>query len=167
MMTEPPVTSETSTLPAFGAIPLATIRSMSGLELMQGMLAGRLPAPPIARMMNYTLSEASAGFAVFTCTPSIDHYNPIGSVHGGLAGTLLDSCMSCAVQTMLAAGKGYTTLEYRVHLVRGMSDKTGPVRAEGRIVHIGRQTGTAEGRIVDANGKLYAHGTTTCLIFPI
>jgi uncharacterized protein (TIGR00369 family) len=151
----------------FGQIPIETIRALSGLELMQGMLAGRLPAPPIAQMMGYTLAEVGSGFSVFTCTPTIGHYNPIGSVHGGLAGTLRDSCMSCAVQTLLPAGKGYTTLEYRVHLVRGMSDTTGPVRAEGKIVHVGRQIGTAEGRIVDAQGKLYAHGTTTCLIFQL
>jgi uncharacterized protein (TIGR00369 family) len=151
----------------FAPIPLDTIRAMTGLDLMQGMLAGRLPAPPISRLMGFTLIEATAGQAVFTCTPTLDHYNPIGSVHGGLAGTLLDSCMGCAVHTTLAAGQGYTTLEYRVHLVRGMTDKTGPVRAEGRVVHAGRQTATAEGRIVDAAGKLYAHGTTTCLIFAL
>jgi acyl-coenzyme A thioesterase PaaI-like protein len=90
-------------LPTFGQIPMATLRALSGLELMQSMLAGKLPAPPIARMMGYTLSEVAKGLAVFTCTPTLDHYNPIGSVHGGLAGTLLDSCMSCAIQTTLEA----------------------------------------------------------------
>jgi uncharacterized protein (TIGR00369 family) len=152
---------------AYGSIPFETIKSLSGLDLLQGMIVGRLPAPPISRMMGFTLSEASRGFCVFTCTPTIEHYNPIGSVHGGLAGTLLDSCMSCAVQTLLEAGTGYTTLEYRVHLVRGMTDRTGPVRAEGRSIHQGRRTGTAEGRIVDAKGTLYAHGTTTCLMIPL
>lgn len=149
----------------FASIPLETLRSLSGLELMQEMLAGNLPPPPISHMMQFTLAEVAKGRAVFQCTPSREHYNPIGSVHGGLAGTLLDSCMGCAVHTTLDKGFGYTTLEYRVHLVRAMTDKTGPVRAEGAVVHAGRQVATAEGRIVDATGKLYAHGTTTCLIF--
>ncbi len=151
----------------FGVTPLETMRTLSGLEFLQKLIDGELPAPPIARAMNFFLKEVKPGFAVFTCTPSFDHYNPIGSVHGGLAGTLLDSCMSCAVQTLLPAGQGYTTLEYRVHLVRGMSDKTGEVRAEGRVVHAGRRTSTAEGRIVDAQGKLYAHGTTTCIVLDL
>ena len=149
----------------FAPIPMDVLRSMCGLEVLQAMLAGRLPAPPISLMMQFTLAEAEQGRAVFTCTPSLEHYNPTGSVHGGLAGTLLDSCMGCAVMTTLPKGFASTTLEYRVHLVRAMSDKTGPVRAEGTVVHAGRQVATAEGRIVDATGKLYAHGTTTCLIF--
>lgn len=148
-------------------IPLDIIKSMSGLDVLQGMIAGRLPPPPISKALDFRIIDAGPGRAVFACTPQMMHYNPIGSVHGGLAGTLLDSCMSCAVMTCLEKGSGYTTLEYRVHLVRGMSDKTGPVRAEGRVVHSGKRTATAEGRIVDANGTLYAHGTTTCLIIPI
>lgn len=148
-------------------IPLDFIKSMSGLELLQGMVEGRLPPPPISKSLDFQIIEASPGRAVFTCTPQMMHYNPIGSVHGGLAGTLLDSCMSCAVMTNLEKGTGYTTLEYRVHLVRGMSEKTGPVRAEGRVVHSGKRTATAEGRIIDTNGTLYAHGTTTCLIMSL
>lgn len=148
-------------------IPLDALKSLSGLDVIRGMLEGRLPPPPISATMGFTLTEADHGSAVFTCTPTFAHYNPIGSVHGGLAGTLLDSAMGCAIHTTLAAGQGYTTLEYRVHLVRGMTDKTGPVRAEGRVVHAGRQVATAEGRIVDATGRLYAHGTTTCLVFPL
>ena len=151
----------------YAPIPLETIKTMSGLALLQGMIAGHLPAPPISRMIGFFLAEVRPGEAVFTCTPTFEHYNPIGSVHGGLAGTLLDSCMSCAVQTLLEAGIGYTTLEYRVHLVRGMTDRTGPIRAEGKVVHAGRRTSTAEGRIVDADGRLYAHGTTTCLMIPL
>ena len=147
--------------------PLDALRSMSGIAFLQAILEGRLPPAPIARVLGISLDELAVGRAVFSCTPSRDHYNPIGSVHGGLAGVLLDTCMGCAVHTTLAAGIGQTTLEYRVHLVRGMTDKTGPVRAEGRVVHVGRQVATAEGRIVDAAGKLYAHGTTTCLIFPL
>ena len=148
-------------------VPLDIIKSMSGLDVLRGMIEGRLPPPPISRTLDFQITEASPGFAVFTCTPKMMHYNPIGSVHGGLAGTLLDSCMSCAVMSLLKKGMGYTTLEYRVHLVRGMSEKTGPVRAEGRVVHNGKRTATAEGRIIDAAGTLYAHGTTTCLMIPL
>ena len=151
----------------YASVPLDVLRSMSGLDVLREMLADRMPAPPIGRMMQFTLAEADQGRAVFTCSPSQEHYNPTGSVHGGLAGTLLDSCMGCAVMTTLPMGFASTTLEYRVHLVRAMSDKTGPVRAEGTVVHAGRQVATAEGRIIGADGKLYAHGTTTCLIFSI
>ena len=115
-------------------------------------------------LLGFQLLEVRAGEVIFTCTPGRQHYNPIGAVHGGLAGTLLDSAMGCAVHTMMQKGQAYTTLEYRVHLVRGMTDRTGLVRAEGKVVHLGRRVATAEGRIVDAGGKLYAHGTTTCLI---
>lgn len=147
-------------------IPLEIIKSRSGLDVLKGMIDGSLPPPPISKALDFQIIEASKGAAVFACTPKPLHYNPIGSVHGGLAGTLLDSAMSCAVMSTLEAGTGYTTLEYRVHLVRGMSDKTGPIRAEGKVIHVGRRTATAEGRIIDAQGTLYAHGTTTCLIIP-
>jgi uncharacterized protein (TIGR00369 family) len=100
-------------------------------------------------------------------TPEARHYNPIGTVHGGVACTLLDSCMSCAVQTHLAKGQGYTTLELKVNLVRPITATTGPIRAEGRTLHFGRRSGTAEGKILDAKGNLLAHGMTTCLIFEI
>lgn len=148
-------------------IPFDFIKSKSGLEVLRGMIDGSLPAPPISKALDFKIIEASKGTAVFVCTPQFMHYNPIGSVHGGLAGTLLDSAMSCAVMSTLEAGTSYTTLEYRVHLVRGMTDKTGLVRAEGKVIHVGRRTATAEGRIVDAQGTLYAHGTTTCLIMPL
>lgn len=148
-------------------IPFELIKSLGGLGVLRGMIDGTLPPPPISKTLDFKIIEAAPGTAVFTCTPQMMHYNPIGSVHGGLAGTLLDSCMSCAVMTLLEPGTGYTTLEYRVHLVRGMSEKTGPVRAEGRVVHSGKRTATAEGRIVDASGNLYAHGTTTCLIMSL
>ena len=151
----------------FGVTPLADMRALSGLEFLERIADGRLPSPPINRIMNFFLTEVKPGEAAFTCTPTFDHYNPIGTVHGGLAGTLLDSCMSCAVQTLLAAGQGYTTLEYRVHLVRGITEKTGVLRAEGRVVHAGRRTSTSEGRIIDASGKLYAHGTSTCLVLDL
>lgn len=156
-----------STERQYGVVPLETLRTLSGLQFLSKMIAGELPAPPISRVLGFGISEVRPGEAVFTCTPTRDHYNPIGSVHGGLAGTLLDSTMSCAVQTLLEPGQGYTTLEYRVHLVRTLTDQTGPVRAKGKIVHAGRRAATAEGRIVDAKGNLYAHGTTTCMIFSI
>ena len=142
-----------------------TIRSLSGLELMQRMLAGQFPPPPIAKLIGFELIEVRMGEAVFSCMPGVQHYNPLGGVHGGLAGTLLDSAMGCAVHTQMQPGQGYTTLDYHVHLVRGMTAQTGLVRAEGKVVHLGRRMATAEGRIVDATGKLYAHGTTTCMIF--
>ena len=147
------------------ASPVIHPSEMTGLELMQAMIAGRFPPPPMAELMGFTITEVSTGEAVFACTPTRAHYNPMGAVHGGLAGTLLDSAMGCAVHTAMQKGQGYTTLEYKVHLVRGMSDKTGPLRIEGKVVHLGRRMATAEGRIVDASGKLYAHGTTTCMIF--
>ena len=110
------------------------------------------------------LVEVDEGKAVFSLTPAEQHYNPIGVVHGGIAFTMLDSAMGCCVQTMLPAGKGYTTLEIKANLVRAITLQTGPIRAIGKIVHMGRQTATAEGRFEDSQGKLHAHGTTTCII---
>jgi uncharacterized protein (TIGR00369 family) len=143
------------------------LKGMSGLDFLRAIAEGRLPAPPITETLGFTLAEVSPGFALFTMTPALKHYNPIGVVHGGVAATLLDSCMSCAIQTHFAAGTGYTTLEFKVNLVRPITAKTGPIRAEGRSLYIGRRSGTAEGRIVDAGGTLLAHGTTTCLIFEL
>jgi len=151
----------------FATLPVETLRAMDGIELFRGIMDGSLPGAPIAEVMNMWIFEADVGRVVFAARPQRQHYNPIGSVHGGFAGTMLDSAMSCAVQSTLKKGFGYTTLEYRVHLVRGISDSIGPVFCVGKIVNVGRQIGTAEGHIYDASGKLYAHGTTTCLIFPI
>ena len=134
------------------------------IDYLRAIRDGKLPAPPIARLLSMDLVEVEEGKAVFTLTPAEQHYNPIGVVHGGIAFTMLDSAMGCCVQTLLPAGKGYTTLEIKANLVRAITLKTGPIRATGKIVHMGRQTATAEGRIEDAEGKLYAHGTTTCLI---
>ena len=141
------------------------IKTTSGLEFLRRIADGLVPQPPIARTLGFRLSEVAPGFALFTMTPAFRHYNPIGTVHGGVASTLLDSCMSCAIQTHLKKGQGYTTLELKVNLVRPITDKTGPVRAEGRSLYVGRRSGTAEGRVVDARGTLLAHGTTTCMIF--
>jgi len=134
------------------------------IDYLRAIRDGKLPAPPIARLLSMDLVEVEEGKAVFQLTPAEQHYNPIGVVHGGIAFTMLDSAMGCCVQTLLPAGKGYTTLEIKANLVRAITLKTGPIRATGKIVHMGRQTATAEGRIEDAEGKLYAHGTTTCLI---
>ena len=139
---------------------------LSGLDYLQGMIAGRFPQPPMACLMGFDLVEAREGFAMFECHPGEQHYNPIGVVHGGLACTLLDSAMGCAVNSTLAAGVGHATLELKVNLVRAMTINTGLMRCEGRIVHGGSRTATAEGRLLDAAGKLYAHATTTCIIFP-
>ena len=134
------------------------------IEYLRAIRDGRVPPPPIARLLGMDLVEVEDGRAVFTLTPAEQHYNPIAVVHGGIALTLLDSAMSCSVHTLLPPGKGYTTLELKVNMVRAITLKTGPVRATGKIVHMGRQTATAEGRLEDAAGKLYAHGTTTCIV---
>jgi uncharacterized protein (TIGR00369 family) len=143
------------------------MKRMSGLEFLSRIADGRASQPPIGKVLGFRLAEVSPGFALFTMTPGSQHYNPIGVVHGGIAGILLDSCMGCAVQSHLPAGTGYTTLEFKVNLVRAITDTTGPIRAEGRSLHVGRRAATAEGRVVDARGTLLAHGTTTCLIFPL
>jgi uncharacterized protein (TIGR00369 family) len=139
-------------------------RQMSGLEFLQSIISGRLPAPPIAATLGFRLAEAIAGRVVFVAQPAEYHYNPIGVVHGGLAATLLDSSMSCAVQSTLPAGVGYTTLELKVNFIRPITLGTGELRSEGTVVHAGSMTATAEGRLVDQAGRLYAHGTTTCII---
>jgi uncharacterized protein (TIGR00369 family) len=142
----------------------ALARGRRGLELMQDMIAGKIPSPPIAVTVGFRLIEVKEGEAVFVLTPGEHQYNPIGVVHGGVASTLLDSAMGCAVHTTLAAGEGYTTLELKVNLVRAITLKSGPLRAEGKVVHLGRSTATAEARLVDAENRLYAHGSSTCLV---
>jgi uncharacterized protein (TIGR00369 family) len=143
------------------------IKAASGLEFLRRIAEGRVAQPPIAATLGFILAEVASGLAVFTMTPEFRHYNPMGTVHGGVASTLLDSCMSCAIQTHLEKGFGSTTLELKVNLVRPITDKTGPIRAEGRSLHVGRRSGTAEGKILDARGTLLAHGITTCLIFEL
>ena len=143
------------------------IKAVSGLEFLRRIAEGEVAQPPICHTLGFRLAAVSEGYALFTMTPAFKHYNPIGTVHGGVASTLLDSCMSCALQTNLEAGLGYITLELKVNLVRPITETTGPIRAEGRTLHVGRRSGTSEGKILDANGVLLAHGTTTCLIFPL
>jgi len=144
--------------------PRETIH-LSGLEFFQAIFDGKIPPPPIGKTLNFWPLEFEHGRAVFEGQPTRDFYNPIGSIHGGYAAALLDSAMSCAVHTTLGAGFAYTTLEYKINLTRGMSDKTGRIRAEGKILQVGKRIGTAEGKITDAQGRVLAHGTTTCLIF--
>lgn len=139
----------------------------SGLEFLGKVARGELPSPPIAQLLDFRLTEVAPGRAVFEFEPAEFHYNPIGVVHGAMAGMLLDSAMGCAVMTTLPAGVGYTTLEFKVNLVRAVTMKTGLMRGEGTTLHIGSRVGTAEGRLVDTAGKIYAHATTTCLIFPM
>lgn len=139
-------------------------RGMSGFEFLQKIVSGELPRPPLASLMDFQIVELEEGRAVFAVHPAEYHYNPIGVVHGGLAATLLDSAMGCAVHSMLPSGSGYTTLELKVNFIRAMTKETGRVRAEGKLIHLGGRTATAEGRVIDESGKLYAHATTTCLI---
>ena len=150
-----------------GVVPLEKLRQISGLELLQGMRDGINPQAPIGYEMDFHIEIAEPGRVVFAALPSKRFYNPIGSVHGGYALTLLDSCMSCAVQTHLPAGKGYTTVEIKTNFVKAMSDRTGRIRAEGKSIQVGQRIGTAEGRITDEKGNLIAFGTTTCLIFDL
>ena len=138
---------------------------LSGMEYIQAIFGGELPAPPISELMGFRGVEAEPGRAVFEMEPGPQHYNPIGSVHGGIALTLLDSAMGCAVHTLLAAGVGYTTLEVKTNFVRPISVETGVIRCEGVVLHSGSRIATAEGKLTDGEGKLLAHGTTTCLIF--
>ena len=140
-------------------------RGLSGLEFLRKVASGELPRPPFSALLDFGLAELEEGRAVFTAEPAEYHYNPIGVVHGGLAATLLDSAMGCAVHSTLPAGAGYTTLEIKVNYVRALTAETGPVRCEAQVIHVGRRTATAEGRVLDADGKLYAHATTTCIVF--
>ncbi len=145
----------------------ADIAGLTGLQQMQAMLEGRLPYPHIAHTLDFSLVEVGEGRAVFQGQPQLKHYNPLGTVHGGWYATLLDSAVGCAVHTAMPVGRAYTTAELSVNIVRAASFKSGPLRAIGTVVHAGRQLATAEGRIVGPDGKLYAHATTTCLVFEV
>lgn len=139
----------------------------SGLEMLQAMLRGELPAPPITRTLDFQLVEVGEGRAVFQGKPGGEHLNPMGTVHGGWYATLLDSALGCAVHTLMPAGRGYTTAELGVNLVKAIPLKVQRVRAEGKVLHCGRQLATAEARLVGPDGTLYAHATTTCLVFEV
>jgi uncharacterized protein (TIGR00369 family) len=149
--------------PMLGAAAAVT---MSGLEYLQAMERGDLPVPPIARLMDFDGFHAEEGRVTFWVTPQEFHYNPIGVVHGGLAATLFDSALGCAVQSKLPAGSGYTTLELKVNFLRPITSLTGRVRCEGSVIHVGRRVATAEARLYgEDDGKLYGHASTTCLVF--
>ena len=141
------------------------VEGLSGMQVFEAMMAGRLPAPPIGQTLDFELVQVEPGMAVFQGRPGPAHYNPMGTVHGGWFATLLDSAVGCAVHSSLPAGKAYTTLELKINIVRALTDKVPLVRAEGRVVHGGSQVATAEGRLVGPDGKLYAHASTTCLVF--
>jgi uncharacterized protein (TIGR00369 family) len=154
-------------LGAPGLITRQKTAAMSGLQVFAAIFAGDLPAPPIGETMDFIPIHMEEGVAVFQGKPMLRHYNPLGTVHGGWFCTLLDSAVGCAVHTTLPAGKGYTTLEIKVNMLRPLTDAVPLVRAEGKVIHAGRQVATAEGRIVGPDGKVYAHATTTCMIFDL
>jgi uncharacterized protein (TIGR00369 family) len=151
---------------AAGVISAETLLSYDGLSFLKALLDGKLPPPPITETMGFRLSHVEAGRIAFEGEPQLRHYNPIGTVHGGFAMTLLDSALGCAVHSTLGKGESYTTLELKVNLVRPLTKDTGLVTAEGRILHRGRSIATSDGEIRDRGGKIYAHATTTCMIFP-
>jgi uncharacterized protein (TIGR00369 family) len=141
------------------------VRGLSGMQVFQAIFEGRLPSPPIGVTVHFVPVHIEPGLAVFQGRPDRSCYNPLGTVHGGWFATLLDSAVGCAVHASLPAGKAYTTLELKVNLVRALTDRVPLVRAEGRVVHAGRQVATAEGRLLGHDGTLYAHASTTCLVF--
>lgn len=150
----------------YGLIPPQDLARLPGLEVLQGMLAGRYPMPPIQEASGFTLAEIEPGRAVFTGSPQRVFYNPIGTVHAGWTTTVLDSAMACAVWSTLEAGLLFTTMEFKISLVRPVTVETGEIRAEANLLSRGKRAATAEARMTDRGGKLLAHATTTCIIFP-
>jgi uncharacterized protein (TIGR00369 family) len=149
----------------YGVVSADERRALDGLEFVQRLVTGELPLNTMARTLGYSIAEATAGRVVVTADPSGDHLNPAGTVHGGFAATLLDTCIGLAVLTTIGKGFSSTTLEFKISLLRSIKPETGPIRAEGTVITSGRRIGTAEGRLTDSAGHLFAHGTTTCLIF--
>jgi uncharacterized protein (TIGR00369 family) len=139
-------------------------QSMSGLQFFREMMAGRLPPPPLVKLLGMRILEAEEGRVVFAGTPEEAYYNGMGVAHGGWAATLLDSALGCAINTMMPAGRSFTTVELKINYTRPLRREVGEVRCEAHVLHVGSRAATSEGRIVDANGKLYAHGTTTCML---
>lgn len=150
-----------------GTIPLDFVEKHAGIELFQMMIAGELPPPPIAGTLNFKLTEAEEGRAVFRGIPLSEHYNPLGSVHGGWPAAILDSALGCAVHTLLPRGMAYTTVEFKVNLVRPLFETTGEVVCEGSVIHMGRTIATSQATLKNGEGKLIAHGVETCAIFPL
>jgi uncharacterized protein (TIGR00369 family) len=146
---------------------IAAAMQMNGLDYMQSLLDRQMTPPPIALLMDFVMDSVADGYALFKGTPGARHINPLGVVHGGLAATLLDSAMGCAVHTTLAAGKIYTTAQLNIHMTRAITPQVGELIAEGRVIHRGSRMCTAEATLKDAQGKLYAHGTTTCFVITL
>jgi uncharacterized protein (TIGR00369 family) len=157
----------TDTPATYDVVPTELMASMSGLDFVRKMFAGELPSPPIMENVAPFDCTAELGEVVLHSVPGFRHYNPIGSVHGGYTAILLDSAMGLAVHSALPPGTGYTTLEFKISFIRGMSKDSGTVRTEGKTMNVGRRAATAEARITDSKGRLLAHATTTCLIFEI
>ena len=151
----------------YGVTPTEVMASMPGIDFVRAIFSGQLPEPPIMQTVEPFDCTAEPGVVVMHSIPGFRHYNPIGSVHGGYAATLLDSAMGLAVHSTLPAGSGYTTLEFKISFIRGMSKDSGTVRTEGRTLNVGRRAATAEARITDSKGRLLAHATTTCLVFEL
>ena len=141
--------------------------SRDGLSLMRAMAAGELPPPPISRLLGMDLRAVERGRVEFAMDPAEEQLNPLGTVHGGIVTTILDSAMGCAVHTTLPAGLTYTTLELKVNFVRAITEATGRVVAEGAVIHRGRRIATADARLTDERGRLLAHATSTCLLMPV
>lgn len=150
---------------ASDVVPAGQAFGRSGIQMFDAIFAGELPSPPIGDTLDFIPVHIEPGVAVFQGRPQRRHYNPLGTVHGGWFATLLDSAVGCAVHSTLPVGKGYTTLELKVNMLRALTDRVPLVRAEGKVIQAGRQVAVAEGRIVGPDEKLYAHATTTCLIF--
>ena len=150
-----------------GCISPEVAMNTSSLELLKEMVAGKLPMPPIARLMNFKLTDAGEGFAEFRGVPLFEHYNPLGVVHGGWASAILDSALGCAVHTCVPQGMGYTTAEFKVNLIRPITRDTGEVICRGEVVNFGRKLAISEAKLTALDGKLLAIGTETCAIFPI
>lgn len=155
------------TRPQYGIVPIETVKTIAGLEFFERMRDGIYPLPPICETLDFVATEFERGRVVFSGKPKSNYYNPLGTVHGGYITTLLDSAMSCAIHTTLEPGKALTSLEIKINFVRPVTENTSVLRAEGTIISVGRQIATAESKLTDERGKLYAHGTTTCLIFAL
>lgn len=148
-------------------ISAADVGQESGLDFLRKVLSGRLPAPPIAATLGFTLDQVEFGHAVFALAPGEEHYNPIGSVHGGVYATLLDSAAGCAVQSVLPAGMGYTSLDLNVKFLRPITVDSGKVRAVGTVLNHGRRTALAQAELLDSDDRLLAHATSSCMLFPV
>lgn len=155
------------TLIEYGLIPLEIWKREKPIDVFRKMVARELPAPPIGESFDFLLTEIETGRAVFEGKPHAKFYNPLGTIHGGFICTLLDSAMACAIHSTLVAGRGSTSVEIKVNFVRPIFEKTGHLRAIGEVVNVGRQIASSEGKLIGEDGKLYAHGTTTCFIFDL